>query len=58
MCIVYRICLKAIPTICHNAKIILTKGKTIIFQIDSHKSNLSIPKLYRGRKLNYLNHGS
>lgn len=46
------------PTICHNTKIISTKGKTIIFQIDSHKSNLSIPKLYCGRKLNYLNHGS
>lgn len=44
ICIIYRIWLKAMTTICPQAKIMSTKGETTLFYIDSHKSNLSFPK--------------
>lgn len=45
ICVVYRICLKAMTTICPNARIIYARGKTTLFLVDVHKANISIPKI-------------
>lgn len=44
ICIIYHICLKVMITICPKARIAYHKGKTTLFPIDSHRSNIYVPK--------------
>lgn len=44
LCVIYRICFKAMTNISPNSRIESHKGKTTLFQIDINKTNISIPK--------------
>lgn len=44
ICNIYRIYLKVMITLCPKAIIAYHKGKTTLFQINSHRSNISVPK--------------
>lgn len=44
ICIVYRVCFKAMTSIQPNSKFISKKGNTTLFQVDTNKANIQIPK--------------